>query len=62
MAIARALINRPGVLLCDEPTGNLDAATGERIGDCLLEMQSAERVALVVVTHNPASPRASTGS
>lgn len=57
VAIARALINQPKVILADEPTGSLDAATGERIADLLLRTNEAARVALVVVTHNPGLAR-----
>ena len=53
-AIARSLINQPKIILADEPTGSLDPATGERIGDLLLHTNEITRVALVVVTHNPA--------
>ncbi|MEO6244379.1 MAG: ABC transporter ATP-binding protein [Opitutaceae bacterium] len=53
-AIARALINRPKVILADEPTGSLDTATGERIADLLLQTQASACAALVVVTHNAA--------
>jgi putative ABC transport system ATP-binding protein len=52
VAIARALVNDPSVILADEPTGNLDAASGARVLD-LLERVHAERgCTLVVVTHN----------
>jgi lipoprotein-releasing system ATP-binding protein len=53
-AIARALINRPKIILADEPTGSLDPATGERVADLLLRTNETAHVALVVVTHNPA--------
>ena len=53
-AIARSLINQPKLILADEPTGSLDPSTGERIGDLLLRTNEGARVALVVVTHNPA--------
>ena len=56
-AIARSLINQPKIILADEPTGSLDPATGERIGDLLLRTNEAARVALVVVTHNPGLAR-----
>ena len=52
VAIARALINQPNILLCDEPTGNLDTATTETIANLLFELHSAEKNMLVVVTHN----------
>lgn len=52
VAIARALINQPDILLCDEPTGNLDAATSETIADMLFELHRVEQNILIVVTHN----------
>ena len=52
VAIARALINAPALLLCDEPTGNLDRDTGARIGDLFLRVAEERGVMLVVVTHN----------
>jgi len=52
VAAARALINRPEVLLADEPTGNLDEATGQAVMDMLLGLAEEERTSLVLVTHN----------
>jgi putative ABC transport system ATP-binding protein len=53
VAIARALANRPRVVLADEPTGELDRATGEHIA-LLLDRVRADGTALVVVTHDAA--------
>ncbi|MGB2705888.1 MAG: ABC transporter ATP-binding protein [Candidatus Omnitrophota bacterium] len=50
-AIARALMNYPEVLLCDEPTGNLDSKIGEEITDCLKALKEKHGMALVIVTH-----------
>ena len=52
VAIARALINQPRILLCDEPTGNLDTATSEIIANLLFELHRVEQNILIVVTHN----------
>jgi len=53
VAVARALANRPSLLLADEPTGELDDATGEQIAD-LLDRVHADGTAIVLVTHNTA--------
>jgi lipoprotein-releasing system ATP-binding protein len=52
VAVARALVLDPALVLADEPTGNLDPSTGERISELLLEMNRTRGMALVVVTHN----------
>ena len=53
MAIARAIVMRPKLLLADEPTGNLDSAAGRQVLE-VLEGLHADGITLVVVTHNPA--------
>jgi lipoprotein-releasing system ATP-binding protein len=52
VAIVRALINRPKLLLCDEPTGNLDSKTGEGIIALIRQAGRENRMAVVIVTHN----------
>ena len=51
-AIARALMNRPRLLLADEPTGNLDSTTGDGVLQCLFDLRAREGLTLVMVTHN----------
>jgi lipoprotein-releasing system ATP-binding protein len=52
VAVARALINRPRLLLCDEPTGSLDRAAAEAVAGLVLELSRADGAALIVVTHD----------
>ena len=53
VAVARALIHRPRLLLADEPTGSLDAAAADQLAALLVELRDAEGTALLVVTHAP---------
>jgi lipoprotein-releasing system ATP-binding protein len=53
VAVARALARRPRLVLADEPTGNLDPATGEDVQRLLLELNQEHGSALVIATHNP---------
>jgi lipoprotein-releasing system ATP-binding protein len=52
VAVARALVLHPRILLADEPTGNLDTKTGRHVHDLLIRLNREHRVSLVVVTHN----------
>ena len=54
VAIARALIRQPQLLLCDEPTGNLDATSADAVATLLFELHQAQKTVLVVVTHSDA--------
>jgi lipoprotein-releasing system ATP-binding protein len=52
VAVARALINSPSLLLCDEPTGNLDHDTAETIVELLFELHEEEDTIMIAVTHS----------
>ena len=52
IAVARALINSPRLLLCDEPTGSLDQRTAAAVADLLFALHRAEETVLVAVTHD----------
>jgi lipoprotein-releasing system ATP-binding protein len=54
VAIARALIREPRLLLCDEPTGNLDRASADAVAALLLDLQKAQNALQIVVTHSAA--------
>lgn len=52
LAIARAIVNEPSILFADEPTGNLDSTTGEKIEDLLFAYNKEQGVTLIIVTHD----------
>jgi len=51
-AIARALVRQPRLMLCDEPTGNLDAETADLVADLLIRLHAQQQTILIVVTHS----------
>lgn len=53
LAIARALINDPSLLLADEPTGNLDSQTGAEVSEVLLELRERRGMTVLIATHDP---------
>ncbi len=53
VGLARAMITRPRLLLADEPTGNLDQATGERVVELMFDLARKHQTALVLITHDP---------
>ena len=52
MAIARSIVNKPNILLADEPTGNLDYKNGLKIMELITKISSEENATLLVITHN----------
>ncbi|GMV20758.1 MAG: lipoprotein-releasing system ATP-binding protein LolD [Acidimicrobiia bacterium] len=52
VASARALVQQPSLLLCDEPTGNLDRSSADAVADLLVDLQQRRKVMLIVVTHS----------
>jgi putative ABC transport system ATP-binding protein len=52
VSIARALVNSPKIVLADEPTGNLDSKTGQKIGEILRNLAKKRKTTVIVVTHD----------
>jgi putative ABC transport system ATP-binding protein len=52
LAIARAIVNNPRIIFADEPTGNLDSATGEKVEDLLFSLNKKQGSTLIIVTHD----------
>jgi putative ABC transport system ATP-binding protein len=52
VAVARAFVGRPRLMLADEPTGNLDGATGKQVMDLLFEVARADNTTLILITHD----------
>jgi lipoprotein-releasing system ATP-binding protein len=53
IAIARALINKPDLILADEPSGNLDSANAKELHNLFFELRSEMQQTFIIVTHNP---------
>lgn len=53
VCIARAIVNQPEIIFADEPTGNLDTVTGEKIEKLLFELNQKKGITLIIVTHDP---------